>query len=99
MVIGPASPGMTGSGTQVWAVNQRMLGRANERPAFLDAGLVRTHATDRHPDAERGVDVPRRERRSSPSGGRGRLIARSKPGPRDRRAARDRTPTRYRRAL
>jgi len=74
-------------------------GRADEHPAVLDAGLVRTHADDRHPHAERGVDVPRRERRSPPSGRRGGLIARSTPGPRDRRAALGRARARHRRAL
>src|SRR5262245_53844306 len=67
-------------------------GRADEHPAVLDAGLVRTHAADRHPGAKRGADIARRERRSPPSGRRGGFIARSKPGPRDRRTARGRTP-------
>jgi hypothetical protein len=34
-------------------------GRADEHPAVLDAGLVRTHADHRRPDAELGVNVPR----------------------------------------
>ena len=55
-------------------------GRSDEHPAVLDAGLLRTHADDRHADAERGVDVPRRERRSPPSGCRGGFGTRSKPG-------------------
>jgi hypothetical protein len=29
-------------------------GRADEHPAVVDAGLVRTHADHRRPDAERG---------------------------------------------
>ena len=48
-----------------------MQGRVDEHPAVLDAGLGRAHAADRHPDAERGVDVPRRERRSAQRGAKG----------------------------
>ena len=64
MATRPTFPGTTGPKIESGRRTNECRGRADEHPAVLDAGLVRTHANDRHPDAERGVDVPRRERRS-----------------------------------
>ena len=59
----------------------------HERPAALDAGLVRAHGAGRHPHAERRAHLARGQPRSSPSRRRRRPHPRAGPRPGHRRAA------------
>src|SRR5688572_8614072 len=63
-----------------------ILPASDEHPPAVDARLLRAHAHDRHPHAERRAQLAGRQRRSSPPGRGRRSAARAARRPRDRGA-------------